>query len=679
MTFSIFTKRYLSIGLKVMTAFFLIWAIAGCGAGGKESTTANSSPSLTLSFVDSFGNSVTNMVIGSSYTLKATVTQSSGVAPNVITTFVSGGLGTLNPGAGTALTNSFGVAEVVFVPTTIGAAAATASASVTLITKVAGSSATTTSQVTVNGSINYSVATNTVTLGSISLSSAAIVSAGTTAISLPVLINGAAAASGAASVGFSASCGQISPAVATTNGGGTAGATFNSVNADGTLCQGNTTITANSAGATATSVVAVAAPTSGALVYVGAAPSQIYLTTSGANSQSILTFRALSSGAVQPNLPIKITMTSQPGGVSLGSLSNTSPIIQNTDSNGLVTIIVYAGGTPGPVTVKAEWNNNAAVYTTSNSFTIASGAPQQPRMSLSVDKVNIEGWEVDGSETTFTVSVADANGNAVPVGTVINFVAESGQITSSCTTTINASGFSLCSVKFMSQNPRPSDGRISILAYMEGIKGYTDNNSNNQFDAGDVAVDQGDAYRDDNENGQYDIGEFVIVRGGSVSCAGVSGVVPSRSNTCTGTGSVATTLRAQAVILYASHTTLPSAVSTGPYAGVVAQRFSFRLNGSGAPLLPMPQDSSVTVTSQKNGCTVSDLTPSSIPRVANTPATQLGINLGSLHDVLLTGTAAVAASGATPAVPAVDCSGANLKITVTSLSGFISTNYLTVP
>jgi hypothetical protein len=667
MTFSTVTKHYLSVGLKATASFFLILAIAGCGGGAKDSASGSTGPGLTLSLVTSSGVAVTSAYIGTTYKLRAVATDSSGLASNVIVTFVSGGLGTLNPSAGTALTNSSGVAEVDFIPVTAGAAAATASASVTLITKVAGSSATTTSLVAVSGAVNHSIAASppaVITFGTLSVGSVSLPSAGNTAIGLNVYSNGALATSSSIPIGFTVTCGQMSPNVVVTDGTGHVTSTYSSIKDDGTLCQGNVVVTATGANITTQTTITVAAPTTGTITFVSASPAQINLASSGSSTQSVLTFKVLSSGAPQNNLPVKLTLTGNPGGVSFFTLGNTSPITINSDSSGLVQVTVYAGGTPGSVTMKAEWVSNSSVYTTSNNFSIASSASQQRRFSLAVSTYNIEGWEYDGISTTLTAYVADVNGNAVPAGTVVQFTAESGQITSSCTTSIDANGHSFCTVQFISQAPRPADGRVSILAYLEGVKNYTDNSvpSNNQFDAGiDSVFDQGDAYRDDNENGQYDIGEFVITRGGSLVCSGSGGSLPSRADTCSGVSSIATTVRGQAIISYSSGIPLGTAISTSTvnYNNSAGAKFRFRLNGIGEgsnllnnTLLPMPLETSVVVTTGATGCSVGQLDQASVPNVS------LGfnplINNGSLHDVLLTGAG---------------CHGASLNIVTTTKLG----------
>jgi hypothetical protein len=686
MKFSILTAHHWRLMLSSIVAFFCALTVAGCG--GATGSSSSNTPGLTLTLINASGSTVTNMVVGTSYTLVATATQTGGSAANVVVTFTAGSLATLTPTTGTALTNSSGVATMVLVPTTAGASTATASATVNKITTTAATSTTaattTTTSVAVTGSANYSVTTlgasgtpAVVTLSALTATSGStlgtsLTSGSSTALSLTVYNNGAAPTT-PASVAFTTTCGQVSPTPATSNGSGVVSATYSSVNADGSLCQGSpaATVTATTSGVTSQVSMYVSAPTTGSVAFISASPTQIYLSGSGATSQATLTFKALSNtGTALANWPVDLTLTGNPGGVTFGTQGNTALVAGTTNASGLVTVSVFAGGTPGAVTIKATWNANSAIYTTSNSLSIASGPPQQRAMSLSMTNPNIEGWNIDGTTTQLTVRISDANGNAVPNGTVVNFVSSGGQINGTCTTALVAT-FSQCSVNFSSQAPRPTNGRVVVLAYLEGVKNYTDTNANNQYDAGtDTLSDQGDAYRDDNENGQYDSGEFVVSKGGAVVCAGAGGATPKRVNTCTGL--LPTTVRAQTIILLSSNLPLVTAVAgQASFTATNARAFNFTLNGTAQALLPMPSGTSISITSSVTGCGVGTITPSAVQYVGG--GTDPAANVGSVHAVALTGTAA---AGATPAVT---CSGAILTIQTTTPSGRQGSATVTVP
>lgn len=725
----------------------LNYGVTSASTGGSGTAT------LSLSLVDAGNNAVSSMTIGTNYRLVATATDTNGLASNAIVSFSPSSAASLIPATGTALTNGSGVAQIVLVPGTAGAATASASfvattgtvtksvnftitptPTTTLAALVPASTSVTsggTTTLTVNTLVNqaltagvstlfsttcgqitstnpvvsnssgvatatYSsttaggllctgattvqasaggsnafasltVASPVITLTGFAASPSSIASAANSALSLTVLSNGAVPTS-AVSVALTATCGQVSPSIATTNGSGVIGATYRSVKSDGTLCLGADTIAATTTGATASTTITVAAPTTGSISFVSASPAQIFLSNSGAASTTTLSFKSLfSTGAVAPSTSVKFTLTGNPGGVTFGTAGNTAPYTVTSDSAGVSTVLVYAGNVPGAITITAEWTSNSAVTTNSNGLTAASGAARQSSMSLSPSKFNIDGWDGDGDTTVLTARVADSNGNPVPDGTVINFVSSGGQISRSCSTTtantggLNAAGFSQCSVTLMAQNPRPANGRVVVLAYLEGVKNFTDVNGNGTYDAGiDMLVDQGDAYRDDNENGLYDssLGEFLISKGGALTCAGGGGTAPKRVNTCTGL--LPTTVRAQTTILFAASGTSPlfTRLTNTPFNTPAPATFRFYLNGVGTTgnLLPLPVGTtvSVRVLTPASGCTASDLTPTTVPNT--NPTTDPSTNVGAAYpfSVTLTGTSTV------------NCSGAVLQVTTAS-------------
>jgi hypothetical protein len=200
-------------------------------------------------------------------------------------------------------------------------------------------------------------------------------------------------------------------------------------------------------------------------------------------------------------------------------------------------------------------------------------------------------------------------------------------------------GISSCSVDFISQNFRPADGRVSVLAYTSGTKDYTDVNGNNRYDAGtDTLVNIGDAYRDDDEDRAYDAGEFVIPRGGSTACAGAGWPFPSKVNTCD--ASLATTVRQQAVILFSSSAPVVQILDPG----VSTAGFSFTVASADHPLLPMPSGTTVAVevgdktdTVPAVACTVDKLIGSTVGNIS--PTINPAESLATLHQVTFKGCA----------------------------------------
>ena len=159
------------------------------------------------------------------------------------------------------------------------------------------------------------------------------------------------------------------------------------------------------------------------------------------------------------------------------------------------------------------------------------GRVTQNGFSVSLTK-NVLAFGADGDTADITARLVDRVGNPIPDGAVITFVSEGGRVTPSCITTNG-----VCTVEFSTQNPRPADNRVSVLAYVKGDKSYVDMNANNEYDIGVDTLRQniGDFFRDDNENTLYDsnIGEFLYQVGDSgATCAPSSFNEPNVVNTC---------------------------------------------------------------------------------------------------------------------------------------------------
>ena len=633
--------------VKYLLGLALAALLVACGGGGGDPGTptngcGNNCPppgssgaaSIVVSILDASGKAVTGISIGKPYVARATVLGPSGApASGTVVTFSTSGSSVANLNPTTALTNSAGVAEVAISPasvSSIGAATLQASASV--------------SGAAIVGSLDFAVQASSLSLSSMTVGSANLPSGGNTPVQVVATLGGSPLTGVPVNVSFTASCGRINGAdtssggvSVTTNGSGVAAATYDSVTEGGTLCSGGISIVASSAGASAQAVtLTVAPPNANAVVFVAAAPNQIFVTGSGAVEQSVARFKVLSSaGTAMPNVAVKFSIVTNPGGIGLGSAGTTAPVTVTTGSTGEASVSVFSGTIPGPVKVRAELVSNSTIFAESQNLTVASGPPSQRFMSLSVETFNIEGWVLDGTSTQLTVRVADRQGNAVEDGTVVNFTAEGGQVARSCATARTAGGISQCSVTFQSQNPRTAGGRASVLAYLEGTKDYVDVNGNNRYDAGvDTLISIGDAYRDDNENGIYDAsnGEFLIPRFGTGNCPSAGAPFPSRLNTCD--NSLATTVRQQTIILFASSTPLLTQTSLS------TSGMSFKLNSIDNQLLPMPAGTTIsaetvdTVSADGLACAVAGtISGTPIPNV--NPGTNPNANLATSHSVFL--------------------------------------------
>ena len=618
---------------KIALVLGLVSALFGCGGGGGDARAPGaSSNTLSLAVVDSNGNVVNGITYGGRQQIRATYADSSGAPINskLISFSVSTNAGAATLGDTTATTAN-GQAFV-----TVSPAAATSSGAATVTATVGGLTA----------AVDFSITGTTASLGTLVFGSNPLAASGNTSVRVPVTASGSAASG--VNVSFTASCGTVSPTTTTSGGDGYASTNYSAVRSDGSSCSGATTITATGPGSSiGTGNLTVSTPVASAINFVSAAPSQIFVTGSGATSQSVLKFKVLdASGAASSGIPVQVSLQQNPGGVGLNTVGSAADITPVSDSSGVITFTVFAGSIPGPVQVKAFLPATPSVYAYSSSLTVQNGPPSQNHFSVSVSTFNVEGRNWDGTTTTLTARVADRQGNAVPAGTVVNFTSSGGQIGGSCPVTLT-DGIASCTTTFSSQNPRPSNGRVAVLAYTEGLKEYVDLNGNNVFDAGiDTLVDMGDAYRDDDESGTFDAnqGEFVVARGGTGTCAGTGWPVPSRTNTCDN-ATAATTVRQQAMLIMSG--------STAHFSNevVTSSAIAFRLNdnnglsGNGTTLVPvyvnpMPYGTTVVPTAIDNTptgvtCSILSTQPSVVPNIG--PTSNKTDQLGSSHIILLSG------------------------------------------
>lgn len=653
--------------MKILFGAALVGALAACGGGGGNSgsstgtgtgtgTGTTGSAKVVVSVRNASNAAVTSISFGGAFSAQAVVTDAASlpVANRLVTFTVSNAAIATLPTPATALTDASGVARVSISPASISSTgAATLSASATV-----GSAG-------VTGQTDFAVSPSNVALSPLSLGANSLPSGGNTSVGVTALLNGAAFTGTPVNVTFSASCGRINGVngnvSVTTNGSGVANATYTALAADGSPCSGAVTVSAATPGATPSSAqLTVAAPVANSVTFVSAAPSQIYLANSGAVNKSLLRFRVFSSGSPLANVPVTFSITLNPGGSSPGAVTlNTTS--GTSDSNGEVSVQVSAGTIPGPVRVMAALTSNSAVFAESQNLTVASGPPSQKFMSLSVSTFNIEGRAIDGTGSTLTVRIADRQGNPVDDGTVINFTSEGGQVAQSCATA-RIAGISQCSVNFISQNPRPLNGRVSVLAYTNGTKDFVDANMDNLFNAGDTLVDQGNAYRDDNENGQYDVGEFVLPLGGVGACAGAGAPFPKQAGTCD-PSTISTTVRQQTALLFSS-----SEASIVP-TSVTRTLFNFNVQSADyvvPPTLPMPAGTvvaaSIVPALGSTTCVVTGaVLGSPIPNIA--PGIDPLANLATAHSVNLTGCTA----------------GDQVRIDVTAPSGLVTTQQFVLP
>jgi hypothetical protein len=172
---------------------------------------------------------------------------------------------------------------------------------------------------------------------------------------------------------------------------------------------------------------------------------------------------------------------------------------------------------PTSVRVKPSITDAPDITTLSNLLVVSTGVPDQKHFSLSTVTGNCEGWNFDQLCSRVSVRMGDHFGNPVPDGTAVNFTAEGGTIDASCVTVSGA-----CTVNLYSGNPRPSGGRVTVLAYALGEEDFFDADGDNVFDGGkgDSYTEKSpDIFRDDNESGAWTAGESCVGPNRSGDCA----------------------------------------------------------------------------------------------------------------------------------------------------------------
>lgn len=501
--------------------------LAGCGSGpGNPSDTQNlpasgapatpaipatpGVPTLTLALSNAAGAAVTTISIGAPATVQATLKDAAGaVVPDSVVTFSTDAtLATISPAA-TALTDGNGVAAVTLNPATILTAGATTIAAAAQVGTTA-----------VTGSIGFTVGIAAVTVSApvLGVGLAPLSAFGTTSISVTVSIGGAPVTT-PQSVTFSSSCASVGKAVLSTGVATVAGTATGSYRDNG--CAGTDVITASAAGVTSASTsLVVSAPTTGSIQFVSATPSSISLRGIGGTEAAQVRFKVLDgTGNPISGKIVTFGLSTTVGGITLTPpgtpVPPAPPPTAISDAGGLVVTTVNSGtvSTPVRVTASTPGPTGTTLTTQSSALTITTGIPDQDSFSLSATKLNPEFRDIDGVTTVVTARLADHFNNPVPDGTVVNFTTEGGSIIASCSTVSSA-----CSSTLTSQAPRPTDGRVTVLAYAVGEESFIDLNGNGVADVvpnelieiNGASTDMPEAFRDDNENGVRDANETFI-------------------------------------------------------------------------------------------------------------------------------------------------------------------------
>lgn len=609
--------------LKYLSAGLLAGALVACGGGGGSAgttsgasttgtgstatttTTVNNVPTISLSIVDGNDVAVTSNAIGSGalFFVKSIVLDASGTAvTNKLVSFTTDStIATLAQNS--ALTGIGGVAKVQISPVSLNATKAANLVAAATVGKNA-----------VSASLDYQTSAANVTLTNLVVAKNTISALQSSAVTVEGRVNGSLAGSSVVIANFSASCGSFSPASASTNSAGVIITTYQSAAA----CSGNVVLTAQATGATAANTmvnVSVAQPAN--LVYSSATvPLMVSSAAATGLKQSSVQFQVLdSSGAGMAGQTVNISLASAAIGAgvtfSVGGAATISIQSVTTDVNGFASVTVSSGGLPTPVVLTAALVSNPTVIASSSGVAVTSGRATQNAASLSATALSIDGFN-DGIQTTLIMRVADRQGNPVPAGAVVNFVASHGLVQGTCL----IDGNSQCSVKYTTQGIRPKNGRVAILAYMDGEESFVDLNGDNIWQSNESFFAVGTLYRDDDENGVYGPLTEQTYPGGTTgikACADDVHSYPSIANTCdnvTWSGSIR--VRQQIVIALATQGSNVSLISVRTLNG-----FTVRVADKNGNSMPTGTTVSAAVVTIGAVCTVTSLSPNVVRNSAN--------------------------------------------------------------
>ena len=443
---------------------------SGSGSGGGTVTTGTK---VTVALVDGAGNAVASLSGGQSATLKATVLGPDGKpAVGAIVGFATNApnLVAFTPDTATALTDASGVAVVTVKPASYTASGAAALSATSVVEGKTG-----------NAGLNIAIGAAPLTIGALSFNpapKAALPAFSTLALNVPITSGGQPAAE---STGLTLTSLCVGDGTATLVPGAMSNGVQVATYTNNGCTRGRDTITAAIGNSSQAISLDVSAANIGSIGFVGSSlsGSSIVLKGSGGQGRSEsaqLTFRVVDQ---QNNglagVDVDFAATTYTGGLSV------SPTRATTDAGGNVTTMVSSGTIPTPVRVSATASRNGSTITgLSDALTVSTGLPIQRSMSMSAAHYNIEGGDYDGETVGITVRLADQYGNPVSDGTAVTFVTEGGAVGSAAQGGCTTQGGG-CSVNLVTQDYRPADGRVTVLAFVQGIENFVDLNGDGQY------------------------------------------------------------------------------------------------------------------------------------------------------------------------------------------------------
>lgn len=485
-------------------------ALPGCGGGGSvTSPGTTTSGSLALEMVNASGAATSNLMPDAPATVKVVLkdSRSAAVANAVVSFQTSDNTAVFSPASGTAMTDANGAASIMLAAgKQAGAFTLTASATV--------------GTATLKSTKTYTVSFPNLTLSELAISPATLPAGANASVTVSVL-NGSTPYTPALSVAFSSPCiaagkASIGTPVVTQNGTAVASYTDKGCSTTDTL---TATVVVPNATLTRSGTITVLPAVAGSIKFLSADPSNIALKGTGGAGRpehSTVKFQVFDkngspvAGKLVNFLFGDSNATTTTGGLAL------SPASATTSADGTVSTSVSGGTIPTSVRVVATVDGSSPALTTVTSqLVVSSGVAEQAHVTIGLTTGNCEGWNINQVCGKVEVLVGDHFSNQVPDGTVVNFTSEGGIVEDSCTTQRGA-----CWVNLYAANPRPANGKLTVMAYLIGEETFTDSNGNNVYDPGEPFSDlKPDIFRDDDENGSWSSGEPCISTKPSATCS----------------------------------------------------------------------------------------------------------------------------------------------------------------
>src|SRR5450830_164062 len=508
--------------LKYLFVLLAASLLAACGGGGGSAGTSSSGSSgstttatLVVTLTDSSGAALATprtLKAGLFYLAQAKALDSSGkpIANQVITFTTDSSLVTL--AAATALTDSTGVASIKMTPLSVaGAGSVGASMS---YTASGATTATTITGTAASYQVTPSAATGTPTLSlaltdssGVALSTPRTFLTGSSYKAKVTVLDATSAPISNLVVTFTtdSTLATISPTSALTDANGVATVQIVPLTLTGAgSVQAAASVNGTSYSSSAVSYQVTSTSVAASLSFVSATPTSIVVTNASTGTKlSTVVFKLANGqgvGVSGQSVNLSLNAQSISAGVTfiVNGASTTGVQTLTTDQNGSVSVNIASGTLPTPVLVTATSASNSSLTATSVGLAVTNGRPTQLRSSIAASALSLEASPggtsiIQGVQATITVLLSDRMGNPIPAGTVVNLIASHGQISGSCTVAI-VSSTSQCTAVWTSAAARPTNGWFTVLAYLDGEEDFVDTNGNNQYDAGELFYDEGQAY-----------------------------------------------------------------------------------------------------------------------------------------------------------------------------------------